>query len=194
MKKIAYLLPLLILLWAVPGMASDPQADPAVLKAKLDQKVAQMKAAGATDEEIKAFVTDFKKKTAAMAAADSNGKPGIAAGPAVDPAILKAKMEQKIAQMKADGATDEEIKAFVTDFKKKAAAMAATDSNGNGDMAMYKEKLDRKIADMKAAGASDDEIKKMVTEFKKKVEAEKAKAEKEKAEQVKAEKANNGKK
>jgi hypothetical protein len=89
MKKIAYLLPLLILLWAVPGMASDPQADPAVLKAKLDQKVAQMKAAGATDEEIKAFVTDFKKK---------------------------------------------------------AAAMAAADSNGNGDMAMYKEKLDRKIA------------------------------------------------
>ena len=127
MKKIACLLPLFVLLWAVLGIASAQQADPAVLKAKLDQKVAQMKASGATDEEIKAFIDDFKKKVAAMAAADSNGKDGTA---------------------------------------------------------MYKEKLDKKIADMKAAGASDDEIKKMVTEFKKKVEAEKAKAEKEKAEQL----------
>lgn len=137
MKKIAYLFPLLILLWAVMGIASHPQADPAVLKAKLDQKVAQMKASGATDEEIKAFVADFKKKVAAIAAADSEG---------------------------------------------------------NGTAVMYKKKLDRKIADMKAAGASDEEINKMVMEFKKKVEAEKAKAEKEKAAQIKAEKAKTAKK
>ena len=40
----------------------------AELKAKLDQKVAQMKAEGAPQEEVDRFIAEFEKKVAAMKA------------------------------------------------------------------------------------------------------------------------------
>jgi len=170
MKKFAYAISLLVLFCIAPAFTAGQQQDVGELKAKLEKKVADMRAAGATEAEIQKFVSEFKHKQAAQMAGDSDGK--------VDSAVLKAKLDKKVAEMKAAGASDDEIKKFVVEFKTKHAAQSVAGSNGSLDEALLKEKLDRKVADMKAAGASDEEIKQMVKEFKKSVAEKKAQLEK----------------
>jgi DNA-binding transcriptional regulator YhcF (GntR family) len=92
-----------------------------------------------------------------------------------DAKMLKEKQDRKIAEMKAAGASQEEINAFIAEFKKKVAAMDKAQTQNTPDEKAFMEKVKQKAVDMKAAGASDDEIKKMVTEAKVKWEAKKAK-------------------
>ncbi len=95
-----------------------------------------------------------------------------------DAKVLQAKLDQKVAQMKASGASQQEIDTFIAEFKKKAEAMHKAQIQGDPDEKAFMEKVNKKAKDMKAAGASDEDIKKMVKEAKSKWEAKKSEAQK----------------
>jgi len=84
-----------------------------------------------------------------------------------DVKLMKEETAQKVADLKAAGASQEEIDKFVVESKKKIEQI----NGGNGgivviDEKVLRDKLDLKVAQMKAAGASDDEIKQFVLEAK----------------------------
>ena len=134
MKKSALAVLVLFLLCMIPCLSSQDKPDVKMMKEKIAQKVADMKAAGASDEEINQFIEEAKNKIAQMNA--NNG-----GSVTTDEKVLKEKLDQKVAQMKAIGASDEEIKATVMEFKNKVAKMNA--DNGNGVMMDEKAFKDR---------------------------------------------------
>jgi DNA-binding transcriptional regulator YhcF (GntR family) len=170
MKKLGFAVAILSLLFLIPALSAQDKQDVQVLKEKVEQKVAQMKAAGASDEEIKAFILEAKKKIEQLSAGNN--------GSAMDEKAFQAKIEEKAAKMRAAGASDEEIKKMVTEAKQKWSQQNA---NGNGnvmDEKAFKEKLEQKAAQMRAAGASEEEIKKMATEAKQKWSEQNSKTQK----------------
>ena len=80
--------------------------------------------------------------------------------------MIQEKFDRKVAEMKASGASQDEIDKFTVEFKKKVAAMNNGQSQGSMDEKEFMEKVKQKAMQMKAAGASEDEINKMVTEAK----------------------------
>jgi DNA-binding transcriptional regulator YhcF (GntR family) len=113
MKKLTMALSLLSLLFLICGLAAQDKADAKILKEKMDQKVTQMKATGASAEEVKRFIADFQKKVATMNAEEAVKSP--------NQEIFMAKVDKMTKEMKAVGASDEQIKKLVTDVKKKWA-------------------------------------------------------------------------
>jgi DNA-binding transcriptional regulator YhcF (GntR family) len=160
MKKLGIAVSILFLLCVIPALSAQDKQDVKILKEKVEQKVAQMKAAGASDEEIKAFLLEAKKKIEQV-----NANSG-----AMSEEAFKAKVDQKAAEMRAAGASDDEIKKMATEAKQKWAQMNANNGGNGGamDEQAFKAKVEEKAAQMKANGASNEEIKKFVTEAKQK--------------------------
>lgn len=158
MKRMVLALCVMSLLLMIPALPAQEKPDVKMMKEKITQEVARMKAAGASDEEINKFIAESKKKIEQMKA--NNGGNGL------DDKALKEKLDRKVADMRAAGASDEEIKKAVLEFKSKVEQMKAGNGGNSLDEKAFKEKLDQKVAQMKAAGASDEEINRMVKEAK----------------------------
>ena len=95
-------------------------------------------------------------------------------------AELKAKLEHKVAQMKAEGASPEEIGKFVGEFEKKVAVKKAKHLNKQHKkqehvmqkVSALETELKKKIKKMKAAGAAEKEINKVIADYRVKIEKE----------------------
>ncbi len=98
------------------------------------------------------------------------------AGEKPDAKALQAKLDKKVAEMKASGASQQQIDTFIAEFKKKAEAMNTGQVSSTPDEKAFAEKVAQKAKDMKAAGKSDEEIQKMKLEAKQKWQAKKADA------------------
>ncbi len=121
MKKLTMIVSILSLLFLVCGLAAQDKVDAKILKEKMDQKVKQMKASGASVEEVKQFIAEFQKKVATMNAEEAVKSP--------DQEQFMAKLEKMTKEMKAVGASDEQIKKLTTEVKKK---WAETQNGKNG--------------------------------------------------------------
>jgi DNA-binding transcriptional regulator YhcF (GntR family) len=132
MKKLGFAVAILSLLFLIPALSAQDKQDVKVLKEKVDQKVAQMKAAGASDEEIKAFILEAKKKIEQLSANNNGSTMDEKAFKAkVEEKAFKEKLEQKAAQMRAAGASEEEIKKMVTEAKQKWSEQISTNQKQN---------------------------------------------------------------
>jgi len=173
MKKLVLFTTVLLVIVStvlIPWASAGDKPDAKMLQEKLDYKIAEMKASGASQSEIDAFTAEFKKKVAAMNEAQLKGN--------LDAKIIKAEYEKKVAEMKASGASQEDIDAFTADFKKVVARNNGLASSPPDEKA-FMQKVNMKAKEMKAAGASADEINMMVTEAKQKWAEMHARAEKE---------------
>jgi DNA-binding transcriptional regulator YhcF (GntR family) len=171
MKKLVLLATVLLLVVLIPWASAGDKPDAKMLQEKLDHKIAEMKASGASQSEIDTFTAEFKKKVAAMNEAQFKGN--------LDAKMIKAEYEKKVAHMKASGASQEDIDAFTADFKKKVVARNNGLASNPPDEKAFMQKVNMKAKEMKAAGASADEINKMVAEAKQKLAEMHAMAEKE---------------
>jgi len=171
MKKLVLLTSVLLLVVLIPWASAQEKPEAKMLQEKLNHKIAEMKASGASQSEIDAFTVEFKKKVAAMKEAQHKGTP--------DAKMIKEKYEKKVAQMKTSGASQEDIDAFTADFKKKVAVMNNGPVSSPPDEKAFMEQVNKKAKHMKEAGATADEINRMVTEAKQQWAEMNAKAEKE---------------
>mgnify|MGYP001768642339 CR=1 FL=1 len=153
MKRTIVLLSIVWLVLAVSELAAQttsPHDDLAAFQQKVEQKAAQMKANGASEQEIQQFLQEANKKYEAKLAAKQTDME------------LKKKLEHKIQQMKAEGATEEQIKEAILAFKHAHTGQSSSKSE-------WKLKMEQKIQEMKAAGATEAEIEATIKAFKQKM-------------------------
>lgn len=158
--------------------SSDPKSE---LAAKEEHLVKKMKAEGASDKEIKQAVMKLRDKYAYMQLSDEDKAfvdKMIEAGYSRDDISkalyerqvkmkgkqqeqLAAKEEHLIKKLKADGASKEEIKKAIAEFRKKTG-FAPPPPPKAGELEIKEKKL---IEKMKADGASKEEIKEAIAKL-----------------------------
>ena len=75
MKKLVLLTSVLFLVFLIPCASAQDKPDAKMLQEKLDKKIADMRASGASQAEIDAFTVEFKNKVAAMNAGQPKSTP-----------------------------------------------------------------------------------------------------------------------
>jgi cytochrome c-type biogenesis protein CcmH/NrfF len=111
MKRVVWILPVVILLAGILVIAEDSKSDVKAMKQQLTKKIEAMKANGASQEEINQLIADFKKKVAAMEPGQKTELDQVDA--------LKVAAKKKIAEMKAAGASEAEINEVTAKYKEK---------------------------------------------------------------------------
>ena len=66
MKKLVLLTSTLLLVVLIPWASAGDKTDVKIVKNKLNEKIAHMKASGVSQSEIDAFTVEFEKKVSAM--------------------------------------------------------------------------------------------------------------------------------
>ena len=61
MKRLVLLISVLFLIFFTPGASAQDKPDARMLQEKMNQRIAQMKASGASQDEIDKFTVEFKK-------------------------------------------------------------------------------------------------------------------------------------
>lgn len=143
MQKTLWLLTISLVLVLIQGTAGAGIPTDAELKAKLEQKIAQMKAEGASQQEVDKYVAEFEKKVAVMKAEQKKKQ----AGQSEKVAALEVEMKEKVKAMKSAGASKEEINKVIADYKvkiDKEIAASSNDSTKKKEKQKSKEKTKKK--------------------------------------------------